>query len=162
MADAPYIADLFAPPARGVLTTLASDNFGSRNFASAENPGHLTLLEIAPEPLLPVAETSLAHDFAVQQHAPATRKAYRSDFAVFAAWCSDRGLSPIPAPPDAICAFIADEATMGTKVSTITRRIAAIRYAHALRGIDPLPTSSEAVKGHHERYSADHGLSATP
>jgi hypothetical protein len=34
----------------------------------------------------------------------------------------------------------------GTKVATITRRIAAIRYAHALKDIDPLPTSSETVR----------------
>jgi hypothetical protein len=95
---------------------------------------------------LPEAELDLAHGFALEQHAPATRRAYRSDFALFAAWCSARGLNACPAAPEAICAFIADEATSRTKVSTITRRIAAIRYAHALNGIDPLPTNFEAVR----------------
>jgi integrase len=61
-------------------------------------------------------------------------------------WCTTRGLNACPAAPDAICAFIADEARTGSKVATITRRIAAIRYAHALKGIDPLPTGSEALK----------------
>jgi site-specific recombinase XerD len=85
----------------------------------------------------------MAHDFAIEQHSPATRKAYRSDFALFALWCTARGLNACPAAPETICAFIADEARNGTKVATITRRIAAIRYAHALKGIDPLPTSSK-------------------
>jgi hypothetical protein len=60
--------------------------------------------------------------------------------------CAARGLNACPAAPEAICAVIADEAKNGTKVATVTRRIAAIRYAHALRGIDPLPTTSEAVR----------------
>jgi hypothetical protein len=102
--------------------------------------------ESVPQSLLPLSELELAHDFAIEQHSPATRKAYRSDFALFALWCTARGLKACLAAPEAICAFIADEAMNGTKVSTITRWIAAIRYAHALKGIDPLPTSSEAVK----------------
>jgi integrase len=57
-----------------------------------------------------------------------------------------RGLNSCPAAPEAICAFIADGARNGTKVATITRRIAAIRYVHALKGIDPLPTNFEAVR----------------
>jgi site-specific recombinase XerD len=43
------------------------------------------------------------------------------------------------------CAFLAAEATRGVKVATISRRLAAIRYAHKLAGHEP-PTNSEAVK----------------
>lgn len=57
-----------------------------------------------------------------------------------------RGLNACPAAPEAVGAFIADETSNGAKVATITRRIAAIRYAHALQGVDPLPTRSEAVR----------------
>jgi hypothetical protein len=39
-----------------------------------------------PPPPLPLAESAAAHDFAIEQHAAATRKAYRSDFALFATW----------------------------------------------------------------------------
>lgn len=44
-----------------------------------------------------------------------------------------------------MAAFLAAEANRGTKVSTIGRRLAAIRYAHKLAGHEP-PTNSEAVK----------------
>jgi site-specific recombinase XerD len=142
MADSVYTADLFGSPTDAALPALASDNSHSRNFDGAALPGPIS----TPQPLLPLAELDLAHDFAIEQHSPATRRAYRSDFALFALWCTARGLNACPAAPETICAFIADEASSGTRVATITRRIAAIRYAHALKGIDPLPTSSEAVR----------------
>ena len=44
-----------------------------------------------------------------------------------------------------MAAFLAAEATGGTKASTIGRRVAAIRYAHKLAGHEP-PTNAEAVK----------------
>jgi hypothetical protein len=43
----------------------------------------------AMQPLFLLAELSLAHDFAVEQHSPATRRAYRSDFA----WRARRNLN---------------------------------------------------------------------
>ena len=52
---------------------------------------------------------------------------------------------PLPATPATVAAFLASEAHAGRRVSTITRRCAAIRYAHRLAGFDP-PTNAEAVK----------------
>jgi hypothetical protein len=43
-------------------------------------------------PALPAADTERAAHFARQDKAPATRAAYRSDFAAFQAWCSSRGV----------------------------------------------------------------------
>jgi hypothetical protein len=43
-----------------------------------------------------------------------------------------RQASPLPADPATIAAFLAAEAQAGTKASTISRRVAAIRYAHKL------------------------------
>jgi integrase len=143
MADSVYTPDLFGPLSGEQLRVLTSDKQASRNTGDVTLPD---LLCSHPHAVVPVDELDLAHGFALEQHAPATRKAYRSDFALFAAWCSARCLNACPAAPEAICAFIADEAMSGTKVATITRRIAAIRYAHALKGIDPLPTSFEAVQ----------------
>ena len=51
----------------------------------------------------------------------------------------------LPAAPETVAAFLAAEANRGTKVNTIGRRLAAIRYAHKLAGHEP-PTNSEAVK----------------
>jgi integrase len=45
-----------------------------------------------------------------------------------------------------VAAFLAGEAELGTKASTIGRRVAAIRYAHKLAGHTPLPTDDERVR----------------
>ena len=47
--------------------------------------------------------------------------------------------------PATVAAFLASEAHAGRRVSTITRRAAAIRYAHRLAGFET-PTDAEAVK----------------
>ena len=91
------------------------------------------------------AEMDAAHGFALAEKADATRTAYRSDFAVFTAWCRARGLVWLPAATDTVAAFLAAQATAGAKASTIGRKAAAIRYAHKLAGHEP-PTNSEAVK----------------
>ena len=61
------------------------------------------------------------------------------------AWCAHRDIQPLPASPQAVAAFIAAEAQAGRRAATITRRLAAIRYAHRLAGHEP-PTNAEAVK----------------
>jgi integrase len=60
-------------------------------------------------------------------------------------WCQARNLSPLPAAPVTLAAFIACEAQRGSKPSSITRRIAGIRHAHLLAGHQP-PTQSEMLK----------------
>jgi len=96
-------------------------------------------------PALLQADLEAAEAFARDQHASATRRAYRSDFRVFRDWCAARLLSHFPAEPETISAFIAAEARAGIKASTIGRRLAAIRYAHVLAGYDS-PTGSEIVR----------------
>lgn len=96
-------------------------------------------------PAIVPAEIDAARTFALAEKSPATRKAYRTDFASFAAWCRARGAEPMPATPDAVAAFLAAQATGGAKASTIGRKVAAIRYAHKLAGYEP-PTSAEAVR----------------
>ena len=88
-------------------------------------------------PALADAELDAARSFAEQEKAAATRRAYRSDFVIFAAWGRVRSAEPLPASPAAAAAFLAAEANAGAKASTITRRAAAIRYAHRLAGHEP-------------------------
>ena len=90
-------------------------------------------------------ELNEAIDYAQMAKAAATRRAYRSDFNIFGAWCKGRRACALPSSPEIVAAFLAFEAKQGTKPSTIARRLAAIRYAHNLAGL-PSPTSSEAVK----------------
>src|SRR5271167_2417193 len=81
-----------------------------------------------------VADGNRATEYARAEKAGATRRAYATDFAIFSAWCADRGRAPLPASPALVAAFLAFEANRGTRPSTISRRIAAIRYAHKLSG----------------------------
>jgi site-specific recombinase XerD len=89
-------------------------------------------------------DLSAAIDLAKAEKAPATRRAYASDFRLFQAYCDAKGTSALPAAPETVAAYIAAE-SLTAKPSTIGRRIAAIRYAHKLAGVET-PTDAEGVK----------------
>jgi site-specific recombinase XerD len=91
------------------------------------------------------AELDEAVEYARAAKSRATRRAYRSDFEIFRSWCEGKRLSPLPASAEAVAAFLAFDVRNGTKSTTLSRRLAAIRYAHMLAG-HPSPTTSEAVK----------------
>jgi site-specific recombinase XerD len=107
----------------------------------------VTALTVAKESLPVTLRAALegAADLARAEKAPATKRAYASDFAIFRAWCADQGLCPLPADPAAVAAFIAAETGRGVKCSTLGRRIAGIRYGHKLTGLAS-PTDDERVK----------------
>jgi site-specific recombinase XerD len=86
-----------------------------------------------------------ASNYARAEKAQATRRAYRSDFEIFRAWCDVRDALPLPASPESVAAFLASEAKRGVSPSTLSRRLAAILYAHKLAG-HASPTASETVK----------------
>ncbi|WP_439365494.1 site-specific integrase [Bradyrhizobium sp. DASA03005] len=97
---------------------------------------------------VPVAiapELAAAVAFAKAEKAPATRKAYETDFRLFRAWCESRGASALPANPETLAAYLAHGAAEGAMVSTLSRRVAAVRYAHKLASL-PTPSDAEAVK----------------
>jgi site-specific recombinase XerD len=103
-------------------------------------------LPVAPvAAALPVAEVEAAATYAMAEKASATRRAYRTDFAIFKAWCADRGACPLPAEPETVAAFLGWEADRQIRPSTIGRRNAAIRYAHKLAGHEA-PTDDERVR----------------
>jgi site-specific recombinase XerD len=93
----------------------------------------------------PASDLEQAGNYARAEKSAATRRAYRSDFEIFAAWCQSRGIRDLPADPGAIAAFLAAEAKQGLKPSTIGRRAAAIGYAHKLAG-HAAPTQDERVR----------------
>ena len=79
------------------------------------------------------------------EKAVGTRRAYKTDFAIFRVWCVDRSASALPAEPATVAAFLAWEANRRIRPSTIGRRAAAIRYAHKLAG-HSAPTDDERVR----------------
>jgi site-specific recombinase XerD len=86
-----------------------------------------------------------AAEYARAEKAAVTRRAYRTDFEIFRAWCAERRVSALPALPQSVAAFLAHEAERQVRPSTISRRVAAIRYAHKLAGF-LLPTDDERVR----------------
>jgi site-specific recombinase XerD len=90
-------------------------------------------------------DLAAAIDLARAEKAQATRKAYRTDFRLFTAWCQAKGAVALPALAETVAAYLAAEMAAGSKPSTLGRRVAAIRYAHKLGGYET-PTDAEAVK----------------
>jgi site-specific recombinase XerD len=88
-------------------------------------------------PALPVDLSDLAAraaEFARCSRSAATERAYRSDWADFSGWCERAGLSPLPAAPATVGAYLSDRAGR-LKVATLNRRIAAITGAHRIAGL---------------------------
>ena len=82
--------------------------------------------------------------------APSTRRAYESDWALFAAWCRQHDLTPLPADPRAVAAFLTDLERHGAKAATIRRKLSAISVRHRVAGFDSPRKSflvAEAMEG---------------
>jgi len=81
--------------------------------------------------------------------APATLRAYRSDWADFTLWCRTLGVEPLPALPEVLAAYLSELAQPGddrapAAVATIERRLSAIAQAHRVAGL-PSPRSDPLV-----------------
>jgi site-specific recombinase XerD len=90
----------------------------------------VNMLTVITESALPVAfeaELELASDFARASKAKVTQQA------------------ALPAAPSAVCAFLAAQAGLGKRASTLGRRLAAIGYFHKLAG-EPSPIGDETIK----------------
>ncbi len=95
-------------------------------------------------PSVPAELISKASEYAAASVAPATVRAYRGAWRVYASWCASMSFEPVPAAPEVVALFISHRAAQGRKVSTITSDLAAIRQAHLSAGFDS-PTGALAV-----------------
>lgn len=86
-----------------------------------------------------------AVDYAKAELSDATRRAYAADWRHFSAWCSIMARHVLPATPETVAAYLASVADGGARISTVTRRAAAIGYAHRLAG-DASPLAAGPVK----------------
>ena len=94
----------------------------------------------APQAALAIAK-SKAYQAAAD--APATLRAYATDFANFRAWCETHGFEPMPANPETVGAYLA-AAGLGYALPTLRRRVAAIARAHRIAK-HPLDTRHPAI-----------------
>ncbi|MGA3347083.1 MAG: site-specific integrase [Terracidiphilus sp.] len=84
--------------------------------------------------------------------APATLRAYRTDFEDFTKFCKGHNLPYLPATPTTVALYIADRA-VSLRSATITRRLTSITKAHQAAGFEESPSSShhfvvsETLKG---------------
>lgn len=85
-----------------------------------------------------------ARGYMAQAKAPATLRAYRSDWAHFSGWCAGQGLEALPAAPETVALYLTDLA--GVKApATLQRRITSISQAHQAAGHEP-PTRAMVVR----------------
>ena len=70
-----------------------------------------------------------AQDYARQSEAPATLRAYKADWAHYAAWCAAKNFSPVPAAPVTVGAYLASLSETHAP-TTIRRRLSAIGKMH--------------------------------
>ena len=93
--------------------------------------------QLVPPPLAPAfaALGVQAAAFAAQSHGAGTRRAYRSAWSAFAAWCAVHGREPLCGDPTLVALYLAARAEAGLAVASLQVARAAIRAAHRLAGV---------------------------
>lgn len=115
-----------------------------------ENDTHDAL---SPELLL-LAEKTRA--YILESLAPSTLRAYRSDWSIFVQWCLQHQQSALPTTPEILALFLSQQASASINTSTLSRRCAAIRYAHLMAG-HPTPTQHTTVSATLKGIRRTHG-----
>ncbi|MCA3650179.1 MAG: tyrosine-type recombinase/integrase [Methylobacterium sp.] len=106
--------------------------------------------ELSAETTWPVPSrlAATARDYAAARSSSNTRKAYQSDWALFARWCRRRGFDAREPSPEVVGLFLAasaaGEGLVKAAVSTIERRLAAITTTCSSAGT-PLPRQDRHI-----------------
>ncbi|MCB0950525.1 MAG: site-specific integrase [Mycobacterium sp.] len=99
------------------------------------------------DPSIVVAHDSLTvaeSRYVTAARAANTVRGYRSDWAEFTTWCTTTNTASLPADPAAITGYLTTLADRGVKVGTMSRRLSAIKFAHAVHDL-PDPTTNARV-----------------
>lgn len=80
------------------------------------------------------AVAARAAGLARQARAANTIRAYEADWRDFAAWCSTRGLEPLPAAPAVVGLYLADSADR-LSLATLARRVSSLAARHRQAGL---------------------------
>src|SRR5579864_5463148 len=108
-------------------------------------PVESTGAEASPLPAVPSPVPSLdrVREYIRASKADNTLRGYQADWRHFCGWCTPKGQSPMPPPPEVVAAYIA-ECAAHLKVGSIQRRLNAIAEAHKAVGLES-PTHSPIV-----------------
>ncbi len=87
------------------------------------------------------AALAKARQYAAASSAASSQKAMASDFQHFEAWCRRHGLTSVPAAPETVALYLADNAE-ALAVSTLERRLISISRAHRNSGGQGLSPAS--------------------
>jgi site-specific recombinase XerD len=102
----------------------------------------LTVVDTAEATML--AKLTRYSDQARGAHAANTLRAIRADTAVFTAWCSNVGLTSLPADADTVAAFV-DAMGEVKAPATVRRYIASVSHLHRAAEL-PNPAVTTAVR----------------
>jgi site-specific recombinase XerC len=97
-----------------------------------------------------------ARDYVEAAKAPNTRRAYRTQWKTFAAWCARYGQESLPAAPATLALFLTDRARGGLKVASLALALSAIRAAHFDAGLAD-PSTNPEVRTVWEGIRRTHG-----
>lgn len=78
-------------------------------------------------------------------HAPKTRALYATHRRLWQRWCAARGIDPLPAPPEALAAYLVERAAGGVTIGTVNGICVALRHVHHQHGLAN-PAETEIVR----------------
>ena len=81
----------------------------------------------------------------LESQRPTTRKVYSAAWNRFQAWAKDEGVTPLPADPVTVAAYLVHRDALGLSFASLAMDRKAISYFHRRAGL-PTPTASEGVK----------------
>lgn len=114
---------------------------------------------LAPRPEAPLDQPTLleaARGYVEAAKAPNTRRAYRTQWRTFAAWCAQFGRESLPAVPATLALFLTARAQADLKVASLGLALSAIRAAHFDAGFAD-PTANPEVRTVWEGIRRTHG-----
>lgn len=107
-------------------------------------------MDLAPR-TAPLADLALPADLAADAAALAegsrsasTRRTYDREWRGFVAWCASHGRSPLPATPETVGGFVADQSKRRAPAG-VDLALAAVAFAHKVHGLEA-PTRHAAVR----------------
>ena len=131
--------------APGEKEARAKERAGQRKLLGsnrAPKGGRRAFPEIKPADLEVLSVQRMRLSAAVR--APGTLAAYAKDWRLFCEWCTTNSLPSLPVAKEHLALYLAAELNTGYRITTCTRRVAAIVYYHRAAGL-PSPCAGGEI-----------------